>query len=239
MDQGQALTSRIEALFARHIDDFTRSDEFQAIEGGRASRALYDAFIENVARAHLTSPQLLGFLYSMAPPAAADDLLHNLLEELGRDDDGGAPHPALLRDLVVAAGLGDRLPRLETLAREDIRRVVVEPLLYGTLRDVGLAALGEVVAFECMLSQVAGRIARALEAHRRLSSSALTWFTHHSEVDVRHAEQGLATLVAYVRYYDLGDDEAMTILEMTLRENVFARRYFRDLVLPAGVEDGR
>ena len=80
---------------------------------------------------------------------------------------------------------------LEAQADEDLRRIVVDPLLYGTLREVGLAALTEIVAFEYMLSRVSGRIARALTEHRRLSAAALEWFTHHSEVDIRHAEQGL------------------------------------------------
>jgi len=81
-----------------------------------------------------------------------------------------------------------------------------------------------------MLSRVAGRIARALANHRGLPAPALEWFTHHSEVDMRHAEQGLADLEAYVRYYEFVDGEALTLVEMTLRENVFARRYFRDFV---------
>ena len=107
---------------------------------------------------------------------------------------------------------------------------MVEPLLYGTLRDVGLAALVEIVAFEFMLSRVSGRVARALATHRGLGPAALTWFTHHSEVDVRHAEQGFTSLEAYIRYYELADEAALTIIELTLRDNVFARRYFRDVV---------
>src|SRR5207249_1955520 len=85
----------------------------------------------------------------------------------------------------------------------------------------------EIVAFEFMLSRVSGRMARALATHRGLAAPALEWFTHHSEVDVRHAEQGLADLGAYAAYYEFTDDEALTIVEMTLRENVFARRRSR------------
>jgi pyrroloquinoline quinone (PQQ) biosynthesis protein C len=51
-----------------------------------------------------------------------------------------------------------------------------------------------------MLSRVSGRIARALAAHRGLTAPALAWFAHHSEVDVRHAAQGIADLAAYVAY---------------------------------------
>ncbi|HEV8586468.1 MAG TPA: iron-containing redox enzyme family protein [Methylomirabilota bacterium] len=223
-------TTRIRELFERQVEAFTASREFAALESGRAD---YDAFVENVARAHLKSPQLVAFLYALAPPAAAPTLLGNLLEELGLEADSERPHPALLEDLLRAAGLGHRLPTIQAEAEDDIRRVVTDPLLYGTLREVGLAALTEIVAFEFMLSRVSGRIGRALAAHRGLPAPALEWFTHHSEVDVRHAEQGLADLGAYCAYYAFADDEALTIVEMTLRENVFARRYFRDFVAGA------
>ena len=232
------LRSTIEGLFARQVESFTSSAEFQALESGSAGPDQYDAFIESVTRAHLRSPQLLAFLYALAPPAAAADLQHNLLEELGLDDDSGRPHPDLLRALLAGAGLGCRLALLEAQADEDLRRVVVDPLLYGSLREVGLAALTEIVAFEYMLSRVSGRIARALAEHRGLPAGALEWFAHHSEVDIRHAEQGLADLDAYVRYYELAADEALTIVEMTLRENVFTRRYFRDFVA-SGIAGGR
>jgi hypothetical protein len=223
-------TKPIRELFEEHVRAFTDSCEFAALEAGSAD---YDAFIANVGRAHLKSPQLVAFLYALAPPAAAADLLDNLLEELGLDTEAERPHPALLEDLIRAAGLGHQLAQIRAQAEDDVRRAVVDPLLYGTLRDVGLAALTEIVAFEFMLSRVSGRIAHALAIHRGLPQTALEWFTHHSEVDVRHAEQGLANLAAYVAYYELADEEALTIIEMTLRENVFARRYFRES-RPAG-----
>ena len=233
------LRSTIETLFARQVDSFTGCAEFQALESGMAGSDQYDAFIESVTRAHLRSPQLLAFLYALAPPAAAADLEHNLLEELGLDGDDGQPHPDLLCALLAGAGLGCRRAFLEAQADEDLRRVVVDPLLYGSLREVGLAALTEIVAFEYMLSRVSGRIARALAEHRGLPAGALAWFTHHSEVDIRHAEQGLNDLEAYVRYYEFANDEALAIVEMTLRENVFARRYFRDFVAAGAAGDLR
>jgi pyrroloquinoline quinone (PQQ) biosynthesis protein C len=217
----------VEAAFARQVESLIASCQFRALEDGRATPEQYDAFVENVARAHLRSPQLVAFLYALAPPAVAADLRHNLLEELGVEDEAGRAHPDLLKDLLAGAGLAHRLPHVEALADEDIRRVVVDPLLYGTLREVGLAALAEIVAFEFMLARVSGRFARALATHRGLPDSALAWFTHHSEVDVGHAAQGLAGLEAYARYYELDDDEALTIVELALRENVFTRRYWR------------
>ena len=102
------LRSTIETLFARQVESLSASAEFQALENGSAAPAEYDAFIANVTRAHLRSPQLLAFLYALAPPAAAADLRHNLLEELGLDEDSGRPHPDLLRDLLGGAGLGCR-----------------------------------------------------------------------------------------------------------------------------------
>lgn len=235
----QAITSRgfrtyVATLFSAQVAALTASAEFQDLETGLAPRGHYDAFLENVARAHLRSPQLLAFLYSIAPPAAAESVLHNLLEELGREDDGSPAHPTLLRELIVDAGLGHRLPDIESAADGDLRSVVVDPILYGTLRDLGLAAFTEIVAFEFMLSRVSGRIAAALARHRGLATSRLRWFTHHSEVDVAHAEQGLDGLDAYVRYYAVPEDEARTIAEMALRENVFLRRYFREALAAPG-----
>ena len=217
----------IEAAFARQVESLTALADFQALEDGRAAPQEYDAFLENVARAHLRSPQLLAFLYALAPPAAAADLRHNLLEELGLEDGTGRPHPDLLRDLLSGAGLAHRLAHVEAQADDDIRRAVVDPLLYGSLREAGLAALAEIVAFEYMLARVAGRFARALATHRGLPAAALTWFTHHCEVDIGHAAQGLDGLEAYVRYYDFTEDEALAIVDTALRENVFARRYWR------------
>jgi len=219
-------TATVRELLERQVTAFTSAPAFAELESGKAE---YDAFIENVARTHLQSPQLVAFLYALAPPAAVPDLLENLLEETGRKRplERARAHPQLLEELLVAAGLADRLPTIRAQAEDDLRRLVTEPLLYGTLRDVGLAALTEIVAFELMLSRLAGRIAAALATHRGLPARALEWFTHHSEVDVRHAEQGLENLATYVGYYGIGDDEALAIIETSLREDVFARRYFR------------
>lgn len=227
------LRSTVETLFARQVERLTASAEFRALEEGTATSEEYDAFIERVARAHLRSPQLLAFLYALAPPAAVADLRHNLLEELGLAG-GHRPHPDLLVDLLAGAGLEHRRLLIEAQADDDLRRIVAEPLLYASLREVGLAALTEIVAFEFMLSGVSGRIAAALAAHRGLRAAALAWFTHHAEVDVGHAAQGLASLDAYAVYYELAPDEATTIVEMTLRENVFTRRYFPTSVAAAG-----
>jgi len=224
-----SMRKRIEGLFDRQVADLVARQEFQDLENGRASPQDYDRFVASVVRTHLKSPQLVAFLYALAPPRAADHLRHNLLEELGIEDEAGVAHPSLLEDLARGSGLGARLAEFEALAASDIRKFAGDPLLYGTLRDVGLAALCEVTAFEFMLSRLASRFARALASRRGLSAASLRWFTHHSEVDVRHAEQGLDDLVEYIRAYEFSEEDAWTIVDMTLRENVFVKRYFGEM----------
>src|SRR3989338_8364214 len=95
------LRDRVEALYAAQAAELTAHPEFRELEAGSAPRAAYDRFISNVVRAHLRSPKIVAFLYALAPPAATEDLLHNLLEELGvSPGDAGGPeeaasHPAL------------------------------------------------------------------------------------------------------------------------------------------------
>jgi len=148
-----------------------------------------------------------------------------MLEELGLDNDSSVSHPALLRELLDGAGLSSVLAEIEARAAADVRQVVVDPLLYPSLRDVGLAAMIEIEAFEYMLSRVASRIARALITHRKLSPEIVKWFTYHSEVDIEHAEQGLQNLEAFIAYYNIEVEDALTIAEIAMRENVFIKRY--------------
>lgn len=228
------LRARVEALYAAQTAELADHPEFRALEAGTASRDAYDAFLSNVVRAHLRSPKIVAFLYALSPPAATEDLLHNLLEELGISAGGAedeSSHPALLRLLCEGAGLAERLPALEKLAEGDLRTLVSEPLMYGTLRDVGLSALVEVIAFEWMLSRTASRLATALATHRGLGPDVLAWFTHHAEVDVGHAEQGLDAIRDYATYYAIEPEDAATIAELSMRENVFVRRYFGELAL--------
>jgi len=222
------LRSRIERLFAKQVSGLTECAEFRALELGQASREHYDCFLANVVRAHLKSTQFVAFLYALAPPVATESRLQNMLEEIH--------HPSLLRQLATGAGFAQRLPELEALAAADIRRVAVEPLLYGTLKELGLSALCEVIAFEYMLSRVATRIAEALADHRGLSTATLRWWTEHSEVDIQHAAQGLDDLEAYVHYYEFTEEDAATIIDMTMRENVFIKRYFGELPLARAMQ---
>lgn len=225
------LRSQVESLLARQVSELVDFAGFKALEDGQASREEAERFLASVVRTHLRSPQVLAFLYALAPPEAAANLAHNMLEELGIEEESGVAHPSLLRNLATGAGLADRLPELETAAQESLRQVISEPILYGTLREVGLASLIEVVAFEFMLSRVASRISRALARSLGLSAGALEWFTHHSEVDIRHAEQGIDNVLSYIAYYGFSDQDALTICDMALRENVFIKRYFGEQTL--------
>lgn len=226
-----SLRAKIEAMYQASSDELTATPEFQALESGAAPREAYDRFIANVVRSHMKSPKILAFLYAVAPPEATGDLLHNMLEELGIEEEDGISHPDLLKAVAEGAGLGALLPHLDALAAEDMRAIIVDPLLYGTFKEVGFSVLTETVAYEWMLSRTASRIARFLGAHRGLSEPSLAWFTHHSEVDIQHAEQGLDSLVKYAAYYDFDPADAETIVEMTLRENVFIKRYFGALTI--------
>jgi hypothetical protein len=221
-----ALRNVVEAAYRSQINAFLVAPEVDALLSGRVSREAYDAFLESVAKTHFASGQYLGFLYAIAPPASLERVKHNLLEELGLDTHEGAAHGHLLERLLHGAGLGDRIPALHALASESLRERCDEPILYGTLKEIGFAALLEISAFEWLLAHTATRIAAALETHRGVPRDALVWFTHHSEVDLRHAEEAVDTICDYADHHRLTSDHAETLVDATLRENVFLRRYF-------------
>jgi pyrroloquinoline quinone (PQQ) biosynthesis protein C len=223
--------SMLEAEYRAQCEAFARSPTFQRLEEGRASRQDYDSFIAGVCRTHLKSPQILAFLYSVAPPAVAEQIKHNMLEELGLDD-AGVSHPLLLLRLVEQGGFNPKARRaLEAEAQSTLRRMCTDPILYGTFKEVGLGVLLEVTCFEWMLSRLASRIARFLRLHRQLSDASLQWFSHHSEVDLRHADEGLDAVVEYLSYYEFDAFAATSILEITFRENPFLKRYFGESLL--------
>lgn len=221
-----SIRALVESEYARQTEEFAASSLFQALENGKAVRQAYDEFVARVCRNHLKSPQILAFLYAVAPPSVADRIKHNMLEEMGLDREG-ISHPGLLIQLAECAGF-DRAARgrLEILAQEELRRICADPILYGTLKEVGLGVLLETTCFEWMLSRLASRIGRFLHEHRKLPVEGLTWFSHHSEVDIRHAEEGLDSVVDYAGYYEFAPDDLQSILELTFRENVFIKRYF-------------
>ena len=226
-----AVRQLIENQYAQQVEAFEQSSLFQQIEQGQASRAAYDEFLFRLCQTHLKSPQILAFLYSVAPPAAAPQIKHNLMEEMGLDE-AEICHPDLLHQLAKAAGFdAAKQAELAQAAQAEIYTLCTDPLLFGTIRELGLSVLLEVTCFEWMLSRLASRLGAALERHRKLDSESLAWFYHHSEVDIRHAEEGLDSVEQYVDYYEFEADELETILDITFRENVFIKHYFGELAL--------
>ncbi len=221
-----AIRSLTESEYAAQTEAFAGSDLFQSLRTGTADREAYDGFIARLYGTHLNSPQIVAFLYSLAPPRVADAIKHNLLEELGRDEVGIA-HPDMLLRLAHGAGFDRRAcAELTTKSRDELRRMATESILFGTLKEFGLTILLEVTCFEWMLSRMAQPIADLLSKHRGLSQQALVWFTHHSEVDKRHAEEGLDAVLEYANYYEFAESDFRLFLEIVFRENVFLRRYF-------------
>lgn len=219
-----AVQARVQRRFEQATADFAASEPFRRLESGAFSVQEFRDFACNVARAHLNSPRILAFMYAVAPPAASANLSHNMLEELGTGDGG---HPRYLETLLAKLELA---PATIAQVREDaadlIHKFCVDPMLFGTLRELGLSALLEVSSFEWMLSRLATRMGEALERGLKLDREALAWFFLHAEADIAHAQEALETIAHYVQGYRFTDDELETFLDLTFRENVFLARYF-------------
>lgn len=220
-----SIRPHVEAIYTSHIDELKALPEMAAILDGSASREVYDRFIANVIKTHLRSPQFLGFIFCISPPKSLEHVKHNLMEEIGVD--GHESHPELLKSLALEAGLTEEaLAELHESSQETIKSVMNDPMMFGTLKEFGLGLMVEVFSFEYMLSRISTPIATALREHRGLSAEAVEWFTHHSEVDIEHAEEAFVTLDDYIAHYELDLDDAQTIADMVSRENLFIKRYF-------------
>ena len=136
----------------------------------------------------------------MSPPSAFEALRDNMLEELGVHAHEPS-HADMLRDGLSAAGLEDELATWEAEALADLDTRVQEPLLHGTLRDLGFSGLVEVVAFEEFLARTSGHFAELFQTHGGWPAAALGWFHHHSEVDLQHAEEGFSHVAAFVAHH--------------------------------------
>jgi len=221
---GGEVRGHLERAYAASVRELRRSPAYARLAAGEGTTAEYQALILRICETHLLSAHFVAFAYALAPPGAAKSFEHNLLEELGAE--GGEAHPRLLVRLLTAAGLGHEEAAVRSAGRLRLEEKVLEPLFYGSLRDVGLAALVEIVGFELMLSQVATEIAGFLGQRLGLSPEALAWFLHHSEVDVGHAEQGLDAVAEYVDHYGFALPDAMSIVDTALEQNIYVVRYF-------------
>jgi pyrroloquinoline quinone (PQQ) biosynthesis protein C len=219
-----SLRAHVQRAYEAHVAGLQHSLGYARLKNGTATRAEYDALIVKVCETHFASAHFVAFAFSLAPPRAVSNLAHNLVEEMGTDSE--VAHSELLVRLLAGAELTEREPAARQAARYRLRDRVMEPLFYGSLREVGLAALVEIVGFEFMLSRLASEFALLLAEHRGLTVDALEWFTHHSEVDLEHAEQGLDAIVQYVEYYELEQQEATDIIDSALEENIYLKHYF-------------
>jgi hypothetical protein len=222
----KSVRDRVRARFEAQVAAFETSSEFRGLTSGSWPAERYRDFIANVARVHLNSPRIMAFMFSVAPPAVSATVAANMVEELGRDGpDTG--HPRLLEALLERSGVPEAVcARVRTDSDDLLRNLACDPLLFGTLRELGFSVLLEVSSFEWMLSRLSGRMGRALATGLGLDAGALGWFFLHSEVDVRHAEESLETIEAYAREYGFDDEGVETFLDLTFRENVYLSRYF-------------
>lgn len=220
------IRARVEDAYKAQTEAFAASSAFQGLEQGQGAAEAYRQFLADLCKAHIQSPKILAFLYSVAPPQSSENVKHNLLEELGLEE-AQESHPQLLARVMTAAGFDpNELGRIEEEAQEDVRRMCTDPFMYGTLREFGLHILLEVSSFEWMLSRLASRMGNFLVKHRKMRQEDLVWFFYHSEKDIQHAEEALDTIVDYVNYYGFSSEELRSILDIAFRENVFLRRYF-------------
>jgi pyrroloquinoline quinone (PQQ) biosynthesis protein C len=223
---------QIEEWYQRLLEQLRSNELYADFINLKLMKSDAKRFTLRVCKAHLRSPQVLGFVFSITPPKSRNHIEHNLLEELGYEDEGEPSHPDLLKKLAFKMGVTTKeWDDIEAEAELVIRNKAIEPLMFGTLLESGLNVMLEVFAFEWMLAREANKMGRALQHYLELKPEDLEWFFHHSEVDIAHAEQGLDTLVDLLKYYQMDHEAAKTVAEITFRENIFLKRYF-DLQIP-------
>ena len=220
---------QITEAFDSATRQFRQSDEYQELVAGSANLEVAREFLRNVFRTHFLSSHIVALCFASLPSTAAEMLRENLLEEMGRSD-AEKPHSALLLEL--AGGVGFSQSEIDGLITDARRRLAVfcaTRVPASTLRELCLAVLLETMSFEFMLSRCSSEIAAALTNHYGFAKPALHWFALHSEVDVRHAEEGVTIIQDYLGFHQAPDDLFEQIARLTLGDNIFARHYF-----PAG-----
>jgi len=206
--------------------EFTESVEYRELVAGRVTVGIAREFLRNVFRTHYLSSHIVALCFASLPSSAAELLKENLLEEMGRSDEE-KPHSALL--LEMARSLSFSQEEIEELVADAKQRVALfcaTRVPVATLRELCLSVLLETMSFEFMLSRCSRRIAEALTHHYAFPQPALHWFELHSEVDLRHAEEGLTVIQDYIDFHQISDDLFERIAGLTLGDNVFGRHYF-------------
>jgi L-Ala-D/L-Glu epimerase len=219
-------TEQITQAFDSATRQFRQSDEYQKLVSGHASLEVAREFLRNIFRTHYLSSHILALCFASLPSTTAELLRENLLEEMGRSDTE-KPHSALLLELARGVGFGQS--EIDGLIADARRRLAVfcaARVPVPTLRELCLAVLLETMSFEFMLSRCSSEIAATLTSHYGFAKMALHWFALHSEVDVRHAEEGVTVIQDYLCFHQIPDDLFEQIASHTLGDNLFARHYF-------------
>lgn len=218
----------------KHISDFFNTAtrelrdcaEFQDLVSGHAAPEAVREFIRNIFRTHYLSSHIVALCFASLPSKAAELLKENLLEEMGRSEDE-PPHSALLLEMARGIELSEaEIERLVADAQERVAVFCATRVPVATLRELCLSVLLETMSFEFMLSRCSSEVAGALSAHYAIAKPALRWFELHSEVDIRHAEEGLTVIRDYVDFHRISDDLFDQIARLTLGDNIFGRHYF-------------
>ena len=217
---------QISDAFESATNEFAASPEFVELVSGRAAEGSVQEFIRNVFRTHYLSSHIVALCFASLPSTAASLLKENLLEEMGRSENE-PPHSALLLELAQGAGFSVlEVEQLVTDSRRQLATFCATRVPFPTLRELCLSILLETMSFEHMLSRCSRNISDALLSHYALPKKSLQWFELHSEVDIRHAEEGLTVIEDYLSFHQISDSSFARILRLTLADNVFGRRYF-------------
>ncbi len=229
-------TERIRAVYQHATDEFLESNEFAALVSGQAAPAFVREFARNVFRTHYLSAHIVALCFAALPSNAAALLKENLLEEMGRSENDPA-HSTLL--IKLAEGTGCSPQEIDKLIDDSRRRVsefCATRVPLPTLREICLAVLLETLSFEFMLARCSGKIAAALAERYAISKAALIWFELHSEVDIRHAEEGLTVIADYLAFHQISD-ASFELIQRGALDRVFTKHYFpareRAFALPA------
>lgn len=217
---------QISETFERATQEFRDSAEYRDLVSGRAAPETVREFFRNLFRTHYLSSHIVALCFASLPSGSSESLKENLLEEMGRSENQ-PPHAALL--LEMARRLNFSPAEIDGLiddARQRVALFSAARLPAATLRELCLSVLLETMSFEFMLSRCSGEIAAALKERYAIDASALRWFELHSEVDIRHAEEGLTVVRDYLEFHQIADDLFERIAGATLGESVFRRHYF-------------
>jgi L-Ala-D/L-Glu epimerase len=217
---------QITEIFENATREFKESPAYGDLVSGEATEEFVREFIRDVFRTHYLSSHIVALCFASLPSTAAALLKENLLEEMGRSEEE-KPHSALLIELARGAGFSPKeIEDLVDDARRQLALFCATRVPVATLRELCLSVLLETMSFEFLLSRCSSRIAAALSRHYSIPKPALRWFELHSEVDIRHAEEGLTVIQDYVNFHQISDGMFSQIARQTMGDHVFGRHYF-------------